>query len=1440
MNPGSLKQQVAVSLALLAMAWLAPPAAHAQSANPTFRAASSAATTSGTLVIAQPAATAVNDVMIASIGVRPSSATVTAPAGWTLVRRINNASATANALAVYRKVAGAEEPGSYAWAVSGASFAVGGIQAFFNVDTASPIDVENGQTTASGLDHSTPSVTTTLANTMVVTSHTFSSSRTWTPPAGMTESFDQSSGAASATGQSIAGNRVLQAGAGATGVKTATAAADADVGNTHILALRPATTGPTPTPFTGTPIPVPGSFEAENFDLGGEGVAYHDNTTGNAGGQYRLAEDVDIILSSDPLGGGYVVNDFETGEWLAYTINVAISAAYDVEIRASSTFSTGAFHVEIDGVNVTGPIAVPNTGSWSVFQWVGKKGVPLAAGQHVFKIVADQQYFNLNSLRLIQSANPTFRAASSAATTSGTLVIAQPAATAVNDVMIASIGVRPSSATLTPPEGWTLVRRINNASGNTNALAVYRKVVSAAEPGSYSWTLAGSTHAVGGIQSFSGVDTASPIDVENGQTTASGLDHSTPSVTTTLANTMVVTSHTFASSRTWTPPAGMTESFDQSSGAASSAGQSIAGNRVLQAGAGATGVKTATAAADADVGNTHILALRPATTGPTPTPVPGSFEAVNFRAASSAATTSGTLVIAQPAATAVNDVMIASIGVRPSSATLTPPEGWTLVRRINNASGNTNALAVYRKVVSAAEPGSYSWTLAGSTHAVGGIQSFSGVDTASPIDVENGQTTASGLDHSTPSVTTTLANTMVVTSHTFASSRTWTPPAGMTESFDQSSGAASSAGQSIAGNRVLQAGAGATGVKTATAAADADVGNTHILALRPATTGPTPTPFTGTPIPVPGSFEAENFDLGGEGVAYHDNTTGNAGGQYRHTEDVDIILSSDPLGGGYVVNDFESGEWLAYTINVAQTATYRIEVRASSPFSNSAFHIEIDGVNATGSMVVPNTSSFSVFQNVGKGGVALGQGRHILRLVADQQYFDVNWIRITQEDSRAVTGEWASVAPLPFYSTALHLLPTGMVMFYGGNSSSNPGTDPRLWDPATASTTALPKPGYDIFCSGHAFLADGRLLVVGGGASTSSDVQNSSTYDAASNVWKPGPNMNDGRWYPTAATLANGDLLVVSGNNPGGVNSLPQVFQATSGAWRDLTNAQLMLDLYPRMHLAPNGNVFISAPSQTTRYLNTSGTGAWTFVATRNLGQRNQGSSVMYGDGKVLVMGGADPPTKTAEVIDLNAPSPSWRSVASMAFARRHLSATLLPDGKVLVTGGTSGSGFNNTSTPVYAAEMWDPGTESWTTMASAQAPRLYHSAALLLPDGRVLTTGGDGITQVELYSPPYLFAGARPTITSAPATVSLGQSFFVETPEAASIARVTWIRLPSVTHSFDMNQRINSLSFSQAPGGLNVVAPSDANLAPPGHYMLFLLNGNGVPSVATMVRLGS
>src|SRR4029077_20842345 len=217
-------------------------------------------------------------------------------------------------------------------------------------------------------------------------------------------------------------------------------------------------------------------------------------------------------------------------------------------------------------------------------------------------------------------------------------------------------------------------------------------------------------------------------------------------------------------------------------------------------------------------------------------------------------------------------------------------------------------------------------------------------------------------------------------------------------------------------------------------------------------------------------------------------------------------------------------------------------------------------------------------------------------------------------------------------------------------------------------------------------------------------------------------------------------------------------------------------------------------------------------------------------------------PTATAEVIDLNSPTPTWQYTGSMVTGGRKLhNATLLADGKVLVTGGSRGIEDPNTqpSNPAYASELWDPATGPWTTMASLTKIRSYHSVALLLPDGRVLSAGGTfGGPSAEIYSPPYLFQGSRPTISSAPASVGYGQSFFVGTPNATSISQVTLITLSSVTHGFNMGQRINRPAFSQASGGLNVTAPSNPNSSPPGYYMLFILNSSGVPSVAKIVQI--
>jgi hypothetical protein len=169
------------------------------------------------------------------------------------------------------------------------------------------------------------------------------------------------------------------------------------------------------------------------------------------------------------------------------------------------------------------------------------------------------------------------------------------------------------------------------------------------------------------------------------------------------------------------------------------------------------------------------------------------------------------------------------------------------------------------------------------------------------------------------------------------------------------------------------------------------------------------------------------------------------------------------------------------------------------------------------------------------------------------------------------------------------------------------------------------------------------------------------------------------------------------------------------------------------------------------------------------------------------------------------------------------------------------------TGAAVLPAEQWSPATEAWTTLAPMHAPRLYHSVALLLPDARVLVAGGGRFNGVgeptdqqsgEIFAPPYLFKGPRPTMTAVPGPIAYNQAFSVQTPEAASIAQVVLMGTASVTHTIDMNQRYVPLSFTAGAGALSVTAPAHANLAPPGYYMLFIIDTNGVPSVAAFVKL--
>lgn len=479
---------------------------------------------------------------------------------------------------------------------------------------------------------------------------------------------------------------------------------------------------------------------------------------------------------------------------------------------------------------------------------------------------------------------------------------------------------------------------------------------------------------------------------------------------------------------------------------------------------------------------------------------------------------------------------------------------------------------------------------------------------------------------------------------------------------------------------------------------------------------------------------------------------------------------------------------------------------------------------------------------------------------------------LAQSADPALVGQWSGPFTWPLVPIHVSVGPNGKVLAWQRPKLAPSGPQSVVWTPASNTFTSVPSISTDIFCAGQAFAPSGRLLIAGGHeGSTAQDpnqvagigADDTNVFDFATNRWFEYPaNMNKGRWYPTLIYLGTGEGLVFSGSNTqtSDVNLVPQVWGTNdSPSWRSLSAAPFTPTLYPWMFVAPNGKVFMAGHLQTSRYLDTT-TGAWTTVGNNNFGPRHYGTSVMYDNGKVLIVGGSitpyGTPTKTAEVIDLNGATPRWLPVGSMANARRHVNATVLPNGQVFVSGGTSSGSFNDATGKVLTPEMWNPDSTNWSPMASMQVPRLYHGTAVLLPDGRVLSAGGglplgdnevapgtgsktQGHYDGELYSPPYLFKGARPTVSSAPTSIGYGQQFTVGTPDAANITKVSLIRLSSDTHSFNGNQRFNKPSFVQASGGLNIMAPSSKNLTPPGHYMLFILNSQGVPSVANIIKIG-
>ena len=455
-------------------------------------------------------------------------------------------------------------------------------------------------------------------------------------------------------------------------------------------------------------------------------------------------------------------------------------------------------------------------------------------------------------------------------------------------------------------------------------------------------------------------------------------------------------------------------------------------------------------------------------------------------------------------------------------------------------------------------------------------------------------------------------------------------------------------------------------------------------------------------------------------------------------------------------------------------------------------------------------------------------------------------------------------------------LPGGKVLLFSGQLETYWGrggsTMTVLWDPSdnTMVQETVTTNSHNFFCPGTSNLADGRVMITGG-----RDSYKTTIYNATTGEWTAGADMNINRGYQAQTVLANGDVFVLGGSwgvstdERGDKNG--EVWSSESNSWRllpgvpddpFLTNdAQGVYrsDNHMWLFLAPNNNVFHAGPSQHMHWITTDGSGSVTNSTLRgNDDDAMNGNALMYDIGKILTVGGAPhyqyrqaTGSKRAYIIDINGDEAKVSRTGKMNSKRTLANCVLLPSGEVVVLGGMSRAILFSDDGSADAPEIWSPKTGLWTKLKRMSVPRTYHSVALLLKDGRIMTAGG-GLCNcdvdhpdLEIFTPPYLYGengqlAERPIIESAPSVVGAGQRFTVtmDSPDDHTFALV---RLSSVTHSVNNDSRRIPLSATRSGSVFELTVPPNPSVALAGAYYLFAMNEAGVPSIGEdiLIQLG-
>jgi hypothetical protein len=478
---------------------------------------------------------------------------------------------------------------------------------------------------------------------------------------------------------------------------------------------------------------------------------------------------------------------------------------------------------------------------------------------------------------------------------------------------------------------------------------------------------------------------------------------------------------------------------------------------------------------------------------------------------------------------------------------------------------------------------------------------------------------------------------------------------------------------------------------------------------------------------------------------------------------------------------------------------------------------------------------------------------------------------------QSTRGQWSSVFDWPIIGIHCILTPDGKILTYGTDQLGQQGAQLvyDVWDIAANTHYTLPNTTpTDMFCSAAAVVPETGQILIMGGDSRGHDpnhvnlgVHDANVYDPATmtvSALDPdcevgevhgdhicGGHMQFERWYPTAVTLASGKIVVLGGQGGNGVGvGTPELYTPYSG-WRTLDGATsdvIRNDWwYPRAWLDADGKINIFEATSTTAQpgkvmlMDPSGDGQVAVVGTVPFETSGANPAIMYEPNKVLALAN----NGDAWIMDTSGDAPSFTKTTSLNESRLWSNMVVLADGSVMLSGG---SGVDNELTNVTnEVAIWNPGTGQWQIGGDAAIPRLYHSTTILLPDATVLSLGGGAPgpvvnTNGEIYSPPYLFdqngnLAKRPVISTAPDELKPGATFTITVDDASSIDRLTFVKYGAVTHSLNMAASKVELSFTVDQNNkLIAQLPENSNVLTPGNWMLFAINEDGTPSVASTI----